>query len=148
MDRPKVDRSEKLNPHHGSKRNLLTVVGVALLAVGIPCAISVLIGFWSGSVILFILGAFLTAIGIRLLFFGHSAKIARDAAGELGPVLSDVGGELANKVRHGWDGRAHVVPEGRTEHSCGAWNDLDDGFCKGCGGAAHAPCVHEVRRQE
>jgi hypothetical protein len=93
-----------------------------------------------GSSFLTITVGFLcSAAGIGLLAFANQGVFARYRAGEMVPVLDDASSDLtpaitdvASSVSSGLREGARD-PGGRIRHDCGASNDPDDRFCKGCG---------------
>ncbi len=147
-----------IDPHHELTRATVSRAGMIMMAVGIGVGLT---GLWmfagplfsdnpfdlsfgraaSGMFLAFI-GFFLTAVSLQLLFLGNAGRILRYQAGEALPVAHDVmrhsaplAGHLAREVarsaREGWGEGSTTTA--RLQHSCGAWNDPDDRFCKGCG---------------
>jgi hypothetical protein len=91
-------------------------------------------------------GGFASMWGLGLLRFANRGRIARYQAGEMSPVVKDtmrdiapaagdVVRELAGAVRDGLAGGKTAARSSaqKLRHSCGALNDPDDRFCKGCG---------------
>lgn len=149
-----------LDPNHETKRAFLSRLGLTLLIAGVPTAVygawmfmSVFINGFDianpnpGSkpvigLILTALGGFASMIGLQLLAVGNLGRIARyqmaealpptlDAARHAAPVASEMAHRLAAAAGEGWRGADSA---GRNHpHSCGAVNDPDAAFCKGCG---------------
>jgi hypothetical protein len=143
-----------LDPNHQRTRGHLSRGGIVAVAIGAPCALIGIILFLScffadaandmdsvgrRAVIGLIMagfGGFATVIGLNLLGFAHMGRIARYQAGETMPVAKDALrdatpalGEVARNISAAVRGDA----PGKIRHSCGAYNDPDDQFCKGCG---------------
>ncbi len=149
----------RLDPNHPQKQSRLTVVGVILLMIGIPCGLGGLYtiasdimspyGHMMGSegractgMALLGIGALATMAGLSCLSFAHQGKFLRYQAGELmpvakdvmrdgAPVLGEVVRTIASSAREGLTGQP--APGQKVRHACGAMNDPDDQFCKGCG---------------
>jgi ribosomal protein L40E len=150
--------------NHQDKRSQLSGVGVALLALGVPLLVFGLFSFGSTfftssdeffhdphgvierfsragfiGILCIGLGGLLTGGGVRLLFFSHAGAIARFAAGELTPVMREVGtdlaptfGEIARQVRG--DGGVRCS-------ACGTSNDATASFCDECGTKLGKACL-------
>jgi len=106
---------------------------------------------WDQSIVGFLalaIGVVTMGIGTNLVFFAHGGKLARYAAGEYVPVVRDaaremapVAGEFAREAGRGLregSGQSGGAPK-KKQHMCGAVNDVEDKFCKGCGQSLAAP---------
>ncbi len=85
-------------------------------------------------------GGIASSTGLSLVGFAQSGRITRYQAGEQMPVLKDslrdvtpVIGESVRAVVGAMRDGATTAPAGKVRHSCGAYNDPTDQFCKGCG---------------
>jgi hypothetical protein len=155
-----------VDPDHEFKRATISRVGVGLLAVGLPTDLVGVILFMSVfftgldvgpgmgppirpviGLIMAGVGGFLTVFGLQALTAGNAGRIlryqlaealppARDAAMSFAPTAQDLARGMAGAVSQGFE---EGPAPARVPHSCGAWNDPDARFCKGCGAALAAP---------
>jgi hypothetical protein len=153
----------QIDPNHQQTRARLHKGGLFAVIIGGPCALIGVVLFLSvfftapGShdmdsqgrravtgLIMAGVGGFATVIGLNLLGFAHMGKIARFQAGQTMPVAKDmlrdaspVFNDLARGISQSIRGDAGSP--GKVRHSCGAWNDAGDKYCKGCGASLAAP---------
>jgi len=127
-----------------TQRNVLRVVGVALLLAGIYFLVTGGMAFADeansadmdggfGSILRLAGGGFLAVFGLGALNAGFIGAQARYAAGETMPVVKDSAAYLS-------DGEG-ILGVGRTAgpfcSKCGVRNDADATFCDSCGSALH-----------
>ena len=146
------------DPEHVALRSFLRVLGPALALVGLIFMIVGIGSFFSsfGSFkgppdkfwCVFV-GMPLLAVGIGITKFAYLGAAARYVSNEVTPVVTDaasyvargtkgavreVAAAVADGIRAGAAGGAGVTGALRCPR-CGAGNDPDASFCKGCGGA-------------
>lgn len=146
-----------IDPGHDSKRATLNRVGVGLLVAGVCLFLGGIVGFarpffagnpfelsFGGSALSMLsafLGFVMIGISLQLLLMGNAGRILRYQAGEALPVAEDAARHMApmanelarglvRSAREGWE---VGVDSTKIPHTCGALNEPDDRFCKGCG---------------
>lgn len=148
-----------LDPGHEAKRSVLSIGGLVLLVIGVPCGLIGASMFFSVffsdgfdvspgrpalGIILMAAGGMLSTLGLNVLTAGNMGRILRyqygatlpptlDAARHMSPVAQDLARGVARSVREGWADGGSAPAESRMPHACGTVNDADDVFCKGCG---------------
>lgn len=144
-----------VDPNHESKRAALAKLGMGLMALGVPCG---LVGFGlffsaflsmpltparpAAGIALMAVGGLATMFGLQMLMLGNMGRIVRYQAGEMMPVAEDLTrsssplvSDMARAASTGWaEGQGQgELHDHKVQHSCGAWIDPADAFCKGCG---------------
>jgi Double zinc ribbon len=140
--------SDKLDPNHENKRNLLRGIGIVLLLVGLGFTITGLVSFFSafsnamprfssggphsfgvgsrssggGPPKLFwcaFIGLPLLGIGVKLTFFSYMGAIGRYVAGESAPVVKDTFNYMAHGTKDGIKTVASALGEGLSQGGLG-----------------------------
>ncbi len=150
---------ERINPKHGSVRQVLRIagplaagVGVLLMAIGVG---SFFLSFGGGGPPRFFWCAFLGMpilfVGAVMCMFGFIGALARFQAGEVAPVGKDTFNYLAEGTKGGVQTLATAVGAGLTKGmagtdgaapcpKCGHSNNADAKFCDECGASISTAC--------
>lgn len=144
-------RRRPIDPNHTNKRNILRVIGPAVLVLGIALtAISfttVVMGdpfAHPGRAGLAFAGMPLMFVGLVLSGMGYAGAVARYHAGEYAPVAEDTFNHVAEGTKDGVRTLASAIGEGLRGEAegnesicpaCGAGNEAGSKFCDQCGNA-------------
>jgi ribosomal protein L40E len=165
--------NNELDSNHVRTRSRLSRGGLIALGLGVPCALIGICLFLSGfftpsreffanpnavmdrdshraiiGIVMAAVGGFSSVIGLNLLGFANTGRVARYQAGEVMPLAKDAlrdASPVINEMVRGMANAMHdphatnSAAQGKIRHACGAWNDPDDRFCKGCGAPLQKP---------
>lgn len=144
-----------IDPGHESKRAVLARIGLVLLVIGVSLGLVGAYRFFSvffgdgmdlgpgrpaSGMIMLMIGGVLGMVGLQMTVAANFGKILRYQVGESMPVAHEAARhgapivtEMAHAAAQGFFDAEQTLVGPVLRHSCGAANDPDDRFCKGCG---------------
>ena len=122
-----------MDDNYESKKRILKIVGICLLAVGV---IFIIVGainmgnFSSNLFVMFPIGLFASGIGGMLLMFAFRREIMKHQAKDYAPILKEL--------------KQEVMPDSNVVvcSDCGTANELGSKFCKECGKSLRKTCPY------